>query len=303
MKKVLYKIFIFIYKIQPNKKKYCQFLKFINIKTDLYFNDLRFNGAFKVKENGINFLLQSHTSTSIENKIFWKGLNGWEQKSMKLWQHFSEKSNTIFDVGANTGIYSLIAESANPNALIWGFEPSERVHEKYLTNKKINNYQFNTSKIALSDTDKDQIFYDTPSEHQYSASLSPDKLKNFIGYDSKIVETTIQCQTLDSFVKEHNILNIDLIKIDTELHEPQVIEGFKNNLFKHRPVVFIEILSKEIANKVQPYFENKNYIFYNIDDEQNMILKTDKIGKSNYFNYLLLPEEKLDRLNEMEKLM
>ena len=302
MPTLFYRLFILVYKLQPNKKLYCQFLRFLNIKTDLYLSDLRFNGVFKVKENGISFLINSYLSTSIENKIFWKGLHGWEPKSMKLWQHFSEKSNTIFDIGANTGIYSLIAESANSNALIWGFEPSERVYEKYVNNKQINKYRFNTSKVALSDINNEQIFYDTSDEHQYSASLVSDKLKNFKGYNGEIIETKVKCQTLDSFVKKENISKIDLIKIDTELHEAEVIEGYKENIFKHRPIVFIEILNEEIANKVQPYFIDKDYLYYNIDDEQNKIIKTDKIGKSNYFNYLLLPIEKLERLEEIEDL-
>ena len=302
MNTILYKIFILIYKLQPNKKQYCKLLKFLNIKTDLYLDDLRFNGIFNVKENAISFDLHSYLSTSIENKIFWKGLDGWEPKSMKLWQYFSERSNVIFDVGANTGIYSLIAESANPNALIWGFEPSARVYDKYVKNKQINSYNFNASKIALSDTNAEQIFYDTPSEHQYSASLSQDKLKNFEGYKGEITETKVRCQTLDSFVNEKNISKIELIKIDTELHEPEVIEGYKENIFKHRPIIFIEILNEEIANKIQPYFIDKNYIYYNIDDNENKIIKTDTIGKSNYFNYLLIPEEQIERLEEIERL-
>lgn len=301
MTQLLYKILISIYRILPFKKQVCLILKKINFKTDLYAKDLRFEGPFTVSEANISFLINSYKSTTIENSIFWNGLYGWEPISMKLWHKFAEKSKITLDIGANTGIYSLVAEAANPTALIYGFEPSSRVYDKYVKNKEINNFKFNTSSIALSDKDEQKIFYDTTDEHQTSASLNQDKLKNFEGFEGEIKEVKVDCMALDSFIEKNNIGAIELIKIDTELHEPEVVAGYSNYLHKHRPVIFIEILNEEVASKINPFFKDNKYSFFNIDDQENKIIETASIEKSNHYNYLLIPNENEFHLNEVKR--
>ena len=127
MKRNLYKIGISIYKLLPFKKQICLILRnstfFVN--HNLYI-DLKFTGKFTVKipKEDRTFVLNAWNST-IENEIFWNGLgNTWEPETINLYTKLCKKSKVIFDVGANTGIYSLIASKLNPNAKIIAFEPS-----------------------------------------------------------------------------------------------------------------------------------------------------------------------------------
>ena len=82
---------------------------------------------------------------------------------------------TIFDVGANTGIYSLVAKTLNKEAKVFAFEPSSKLSKSLNKNNQINNYDIICEKIALSNKSDHQIFYDTTYENQTSASLN---LKN-----------------------------------------------------------------------------------------------------------------------------
>ena len=60
----------------------------------------------------------------MENELFWLGFNGgWEKKSLEVWVKLCKHCSTIFDIGANSGIYSLVAQSVNPEAEIFAFEP------------------------------------------------------------------------------------------------------------------------------------------------------------------------------------
>lgn len=87
----------------------------------------------------------------MENELFWLGLfGGWEKKSPEIRVRLYKISYTIFDIGANSGIYSLTAQSVNPDATVYTFEPIEKKVELLNYNKKINNYPILTIKAADS---------------------------------------------------------------------------------------------------------------------------------------------------------
>ena len=85
---------------------------------------------------------------------------------------------------------------------------------------------------------------------------------------------------LDEFIKNKNINNIDLIKIDTEGHEFEVLDGLKENINKVN-YILIEFQSNNIFNSYDP---NK------IDD----FLKKNKFKQVKTFKFPLRPWE--DRL-------
>ena len=48
--------------------------------------------------------------------------------------------------------------------------------------------------------------------------------------------------TLDSYVAEHNIENLGLLKVDTEASDHTVLEGAKRILDRDRPYIVCEVL-------------------------------------------------------------
>src|SRR5688572_38179 len=83
---------------------------------------LRFTGKFTMTLDNIHLSMLNFGNT-IENELFWRGAIGWEGRATKIWKALSEQSTTIFDIGANTGLYSLISALANPSAAVYAFEP------------------------------------------------------------------------------------------------------------------------------------------------------------------------------------
>ena len=62
----------------------------------------------------------------IENEIYWYGLeSGHECKSMAIWIEYCEifQPKEILDIGANTGVYGLVAKAICPMANVSFFEP------------------------------------------------------------------------------------------------------------------------------------------------------------------------------------
>lgn len=94
---------------------------------------------------------------------------------------------------------------------------------------------------------------------------------------------------------------INLIKIDTECYEPYVLKGYHKYLNFHKPIIFIEILYDQIGQYVQEIVEkltNNAYIYFFIDENQGLIQSNQIVRKSDkYFNYLLIPINKIDYIH------
>jgi FkbM family methyltransferase len=277
-----------IYTVFPFKKEIFSFIKlFIKLKPGIY-QHLYFNGVFDVKVKKGHSFKMVHFGYVIENELFWVGIeNGWEKVSTSLWIKLCEDADHIVDVGANTGVYSLIAGCVNPHAQIYAFEPVTRVYDRLQNNIHLNRYKVNANCIALSNKNGDAIIYDIPDmEHIYSVTVN----KNMFTAGTPVIETTIQTKTLDSIILEQNIPKIDLIKIDVETHEPEVLEGYMMNLKKHMPSVIIEVLTDDVGKKVESYIKDLPYLYYNIDENAGL-KRVKNIVKSDYYNYLLCTEE------------
>ncbi len=248
---ILYKSIMTAFNICPFKRSLCFGIKSLNIPFGKLYMDFKFKGKFKVRVDHDNsFLMYQHGGT-IENETFWKGLFvTWENETGWVWKQLCKCSDIVFDIGANTGIYSLITKSINPTSSVYAFEPSNNTFDKLTLNNSINNYNIKCEKIALSNKTCKQTFFDTTYTHQTSASLSADILKNVCECKGDIVEYSVQTMTMAQYIETNNIGKIDLIKIDIELHEPEAIQGFGKYLTLYKPIVIIEVLTDKVANEL-----------------------------------------------------
>ena len=187
------------------------------------YKHLHFKGKFKVPTSTGSSFLMVHHGFEIENEIFWKGLdNGWEKVSIGLWKQLCQNSQVIFDIGANTGVYSLVAKNINPNATVFAFEPVKRVFDKLVKNCEMNNYDIACSEKAVSNYSGMATIYDPDEEHVLSVTVN----KNLNSPSRPVKEIVIETITLKQVVEDRRLDRIDLMKIDVETHEPEVLEGF-----------------------------------------------------------------------------
>jgi FkbM family methyltransferase len=283
-----------IYNKIPFKKNLFLFLRRFDFPEKI-FRHLYFEDVFEVEFKPYKFLIQ-HYGFQLENEIFWKGLtSGWEKISIQLWIELSKKSDSILDIGANTGIYSLISKAVNPNSSVYAFEPVNRVFDKLYSNVNLNNYPIKCYNYALSNKDGEAVFYDTMTPHIYSVAIN----KNISGIKD-VVSVKVETKRLSTFIEKENIKKIDLIKIDVETHEPEVLEGMEEYLALFKPTLLIEILNDEIGNKIQELIKNIDYLYFNID-EIGLPQRVAKIEKSKYYNYLICSEDIARQLNLIEK--
>ena len=276
-----------IYNSIPFKRQLFIVIRALCIPKAGIYKHLHFKGIIKVNVNKNQTFKMYHYGYQIENEIFWNGLTGgWEKVSLGLWIKLCANSDVIIDIGANTGIYSLIAKAVNRNSLVFAFEPVMRVFKKLEINNQLNKYDIKCLQLAISNYTGTAIIYDLKSEHIYSVSVN----KNLNDSNIETVKTEIKTITLNDVVEKYNLTKIDLIKIDVETHEAEVMEGFSKYLEKFKPTILIEILNDEVGSNIQKLVCDLDYLYFNID-ENSGIRQVKEITKSDYYNYLLCSEQ------------
>ena len=289
MKNILKKI----YNIIPLKPIFFKGLKLIYTPTENIYKHLHFKGVYKVNVSPKASFKINHFGFQVENDIFWSGLFGnWEKDSLYLWAKLCETSDVIFDIGANTGVYSLIAKSVNSNSSVYAFDPVKRVYDKLSENIQLNSFNIQSHQLALSDKTGEAIVYDTETEHTYSVTVN----KNLHAVTDKVNEVKIKTLRLDDFIEQNNIDKIDIMKIDVETHEPEVLEGMGKYLRIFKPTLLIEILNDNIANQIQTLIKDIDYIYFNLN-EKGEIKKVNNLSKSDFHNFLICDKKTALQLN------
>lgn len=294
MTRFIKNIFVAIYNLIPFKGQLFYIVKKIYSPPQSIYKHLHFKGVINISIDKQHSFRMQHYGYVLENEMFWAGINsGWESESIKLWMKLSERSKTIFDIGANTGIFSLVAKCVNPKAEVFALEPVERVYNKLERNIILNGYDIRCLNIAASDFDGSATIYDLKSEHLYSVTVN----KNMNPASAEVVPVEIQVLTIDTIIENNLIKKIDLMKIDVETHEPQVLEGYKKYIQLHSPAILIEIVMDEIGAKVEKILKDCgcNYLYFNIDEVKG-IRQMDRITKSDHYNYLLCSLEMAEEL-------
>lgn len=272
-----------IYSLIPFKPFFFGILK--KIVTPTFYQHLHFQGSFQVKIDAQHQFKMYHYGSSFENEIFWKGLEaGWEPQSVKIWAKLCKQSQMILDIGANTGVYALIAKAMQPNATVIAFEPLPRIYEKLQKNITLNSFHIKAECLAVANQEGTTTFYDLPHEYLRQATLNPNLHAN-----ETTIPTQVNCVRMKNYISQQfsNYPAIDLMKIDVESYEAEVLKGFDDYLAQHQPTILLEILNEQVAEEVHTILEKCGYrYFYNIDEEKGLSLKP-KIVLSNYRNYLI----------------
>ncbi len=280
------KILKFLVKILPFKKQIFSLIRFLFHPTEPIFRHLYFKGVIKIPLKSTSFKM-THYGFQLENELFWSGLeNGWEKESIKIWTKLCVKGKVILDVGANTGVYALMTRALNSDAKIYAFEPVNRVFEKLESNVKLNNFSISNFEVALSNKTGEAIIYDQPTEHVYSVAVNVDISNTGL----ETIPTKIKTLRLDDLIKNENLTQIDLIKLDVETHEAEVIEGMGEFAAKFKPDFLIELLNDTVASNVENLLKGIDYDFYNID-EKTGLTKCKQLTKSNSYNFLICKKE------------
>ena len=228
----------------------------------------------------------------IEKEIQLFGLYGYfEKESLKLWANLCRKSNVIIDIGANTGVYSILAKSNNSHAKVLAIEPISTNFQVLSANVKLNKFDINCEQLALSDVNGTAKMYMFKDKLNYMTSINSNRYEGNpeIIQGKEIVEVEVPLERFSVLFDKYKFTSLDLIKIDVEGHEVQVLSSMISLIVQFKPNILVEILSDEVATSLNLLFKDLGYYYIEID-EVTIPKLVAKLNENHHHNYLLCNE-------------
>lgn len=152
---------------------------------------------------------------------------------------FLKTQNTIgwacIDIGANVGAISLLlAKVVGPDGRVFAIEPGPPNVARLRANFALNPELAAHTEIIASGMGRNQteLWWAEEEGNPGNAMLAQEGTHR------------IPVNTLDNFVREHDIDDIDFIKIDVEGMELDVMHGGKQTLQRFRPTLYFETLAR-----------------------------------------------------------
>lgn len=186
----------------------------------------------------------------------------------------SHPLNIIFDVGANIGEVSTSFSFEFSNSSIYSFEPIKKTYE-VLEENTANLLNVKTFQIAFGEEEGEievelDSKYCSPQNSLLKTNLTPE------GNSEKV-----KVNTIDNFINENHIAQIDLLKIDTEGFEEKVILGAEKSIDKGIvKLIYLEVgfskTNKQNSNFLSIYqkLEELDYSFFGIYEVSQIGLST-----------------------------
>lgn len=285
----MWKFFKQIYLFIPFKRHIYSIVKLIWSPNNKIAGYLKFDGIFKTTLFNKELKIQNKNLT-IPTLLFWNGIKAYEPMTTFVWSVLSEKSEIIFDLGSNFGLFSLAAKLSNEKAKVYAFEPLKRNVELIEYNSYLNNFDIQIENIAISEFEGVSKFYDMDSYDNTIGSFDSSFVKRH-KHHQKLIPIHVKTDTIDSFCKKNNISQINLMKIDVEGAEKMVINGSMGSILKYKPDIIIEFSDEasfvEIKSKL---LKIANYKIYLIDEKSKKLIRY-PVGKGETRNFLFTCKE------------
>ncbi len=162
-----------------------------------------------------------------------------------------------FDVGANVGVFSIIA-TATTTARITGFEPTPDVAATFRSVVEVNGLGCEVETIALGATTGVATLY-LSNKTESSNSLRA-------GFRTAVGTVEVPVERLDDVVVRLRRRPL-VIKIDTETTEPDVLAGAAKLLAEVRPWIICEVLATKTEGPLMDVLRPFGYRFHHLSHQ------------------------------------
>ena len=211
----------------------------------------------------------------------------WFEKSdLNLFRSIIRPDDTIFDLGANVGPYSISA-AARTDGKVIAVEPALQTFE--LLNKSASQFS-NMTAIHAAISDKPGMAFlshDGPSE-------------NFkLSDNNETPGEKVPLVTVDDIAAEYGIESVDIIKMDVEGHELKALAGAKKIISNGSPIIFYEVKHlNDLHLELVDAFEELGYdSYFALPDAKTIVKYNKEIPVDEYLlNMIAIRPESLQRL-------
>ncbi|MBI3317763.1 MAG: FkbM family methyltransferase [Candidatus Omnitrophica bacterium] len=182
----------------------------------------------------------------------WKSYNAKEPETLDWIDRGMANGGTLFDIGANIGLYALYAALRHPNARIVAFEPEYSNLHLLRDNILHNSLQDRVEAFSLALSNQTGLSFlhvqdATPGSALHTESQAP--LTQTLTHRPVLFREGVGTITLDEFCKKRGLIP-QLIKLDVDGTEPAILEGASETL-RHKAFQSVLLELSEPAVRAQ----------------------------------------------------
>ena len=263
-------------------------VKNINFVNKLHLTTFIFTekSAFVEIDGGVQFQYVPNLNGGILGLEFNKK---WEELELNLIVSNIESGQTFFDIGSSFGWFSINVASKIDKVKIYAFEPVSETFNMLLTNVRKNNLE---DKIVVNKS----AIANFCGEITITSDFHTGNYIFIQELDRDIRTEKVNAITIDQYIQDNNISQLDFIKCDIEGAEFSMLQGAENSLKRFHPHMLLEISeiwanrfnynSSEIFN----FLKSLGYRYYCIAREGKLFspsgnLQCDLNESRNFFFY------------------
>jgi FkbM family methyltransferase len=224
--------------------------------------------------------------------------DSYEPNTLCMLRKFLPPGGTCLDVGANAGVFSLVAARCTGEAgHVYSFEPSEREYSRLCDAIQLNHLEGIITPVRSAVGARAGHETLRVASEPYSGHNTLGSGFSYEGVETSALEA-IEMTTLDEFDRQHALPRIDLIKLDIEGAEAAALAGGADVLRRHRPVLVIEVFSRALASngasvaEIAGHLRSADYRSFAIDDNTAELTPLDDLTAIDEQNAVAVPAEK-----------
>ena len=222
-----------------------------------------------------------------------------------------EDHPVIFDVGANNGLSAIEFKEWWPKAIIHCFEPQEECWvDLDKLEKEYNDSSIILNKCAIGNNTKNNAtfythdlttgqsgFHKISTESKDSINLNELKEKKDVNDLKKYNDLlnhvrNVEIIRLDHYMEEKNIVDVNILKIDTQGHEPEVLEGLGGKL-SHVGIIITELMFYDYYERSLSFSDIEKYLIpagFKLDDISH-ISKNPMNGRTDWVDAIYINDQ------------
>lgn len=252
---------------------------------------IRRNGGTAVYD-GVPLSFPVGVGADFLSLISWHGTKGFEPDTWRELRRLIEGSGTFLDIGANIGLYSVLAAKVKPGIHVVSFEPVPGIHADCVRFHEANRLSgAEVLQLALSDADGEATIYEPLHDHTVGQSSASTLASDSWQARKSPRTTVVKTARLDSLLASRTLAGPVAMKIDVEGFEPAVLRGAAETIAKYRPRIVCEILPRPDGNSATVReIQALGYVPYAITSEGCFRMSFDDFSAPRSFtDFLLLP--------------
>lgn len=156
-----------------------------------------------------------------------------------FWKSQNLKGLTIYDVGAFHGLLTMFF--ARQGQQVISFEPNSKNRARLQENLRLNGIGNVTVRPFGAGAKKETVTMVASASMLGGASIDRDAVAGIMNSNQPVITEEIPITTLDDDIHEQALPAPEFIKIDVEGGELGVLQGGRNTLLKHHPLMFLEM--------------------------------------------------------------